>query len=416
MTVSPTLGISPFNPGPLENFAAMQSQQLQQFGQQLRQDVTTIQGNEQLKDMAQQLQGVNPGLVDDGKGGLMPDPNFASQMTQAIAANPLGAHTPAGISIISQLGAAHQGALQQAIWAQRIGGMEGVAGINQTGRANVAGINQQGRETTAGINQHEINFAPNPDDPSAPPTLQVNPNAPTSGAGKWRVNGNIMYNDVTGERKDMTQYQSGNWKPVQEGDGTYNQEVNTKTGEFRPISSQGGTPTAPKPIEIAPGAIVQQGGKVTATNPKPVPAPVVPSQLYETQRATTKSWEDAGEALNKAQTALTIAGGKVGDGSKEDLAVTDARMAVMGRARDADRANKAVEEAKHPVIPGLSPLSNIGALAAPSGQLSPPPTQVAAPQRVFKDEQEALASGAKKGDVVMIINPATKNPERARLE
>lgn len=42
-------------------------------------------------------------------------------------------------------------------------------------------------------------------------------------------------------------------------------------------------------------------------------------------------------------------------------------------------------------------------------------TEVTQPQ-TFKDEAEAIASGAKRGDIVILINPATGKPAKARLE
>lgn len=254
MNISPTLGITPINTAPISQFGAAASAQLQQFGAQLRDDITTIQGNEQLKNMAQQLQGVDP---TDLSG------NFPSQMTQAIASNPLGAHTPAGISILSTLGNAHQGAIQQAIWGQRIAGNLAVTGMKTDASQANANTNANAKETAAGINKGEINFAPNPGDPSAPPSLQVNPN---QGQGKWAVRDGTLYNDTTGENYSVSKL--GDWVPQVNSDGSVKQMRNKTTGEFQPIENFGGTPSGPKPITLGSGAEALQGGTVIGSNPK----------------------------------------------------------------------------------------------------------------------------------------------------
>jgi hypothetical protein len=138
MTISPTLGISnQYNPGPMEQYAAIASQGLQQLGAQVQQDITTIQTNQQLKSLANDLQGIDPTDTTS--------PKFGSQMTQAVLNNPLAAHSPVGMQAINQLGASHQAAL---LSATRLG----VANIGAGARVDSAGIGAASRESVAGIN------------------------------------------------------------------------------------------------------------------------------------------------------------------------------------------------------------------------------------------------------------------------
>lgn len=104
MTISPTLGITPIDTAPIMQFGQAASQQLQQFGQQLRQDITTIQTNQQLRGMADAL----PTDVDPKT-----NPDFYHQMNTAATQFPLAAHTSVGASILSRLGAAHADAMQE---------------------------------------------------------------------------------------------------------------------------------------------------------------------------------------------------------------------------------------------------------------------------------------------------------------
>lgn len=75
----------------------MQSQLLQQLGQQVRQDVQTIQTNRQLQGLAQAAQNVNVESTD-----------FPKQAIGLLSQYPMAAQTPVGAAAISQLGMAHR--------------------------------------------------------------------------------------------------------------------------------------------------------------------------------------------------------------------------------------------------------------------------------------------------------------------
>lgn len=132
ITISPTLGISnQYNPAPMEQYAQIASQGLQQLGAQVQQDITTIQTNQQLRGLQSDLQGINPA---DTKS-----PAFGAQMTRAVLNNPLAAHSPVGMEAINQLGQAHQAALQSDT-------RMGVAGIGANARVTGAQIGADARE------------------------------------------------------------------------------------------------------------------------------------------------------------------------------------------------------------------------------------------------------------------------------
>lgn len=149
MTISPTLGISnQYNPAPMEQYAAIASQGLQQLGAQVQQDITTIQTNQQLRGLQSDLQGINP---TDTKS-----PAFGAQMTRAVLNNPLAAHSPVGMEAINQLGQAHQAALQSdtrlGVAGLGAGAREYSADVGAGARTDVAGINADSRENIANIN------------------------------------------------------------------------------------------------------------------------------------------------------------------------------------------------------------------------------------------------------------------------
>lgn len=109
MVIDPSLGIRPANLAPLEANQQQMMTGLQQLGLQLRNDLQTIQTNRQLQSFGQQLQDIRPDSND-----------FAPQIVQAIAQNPLAAHSPAGIAIINQLGDAHKAYIQTTLLAQKL--------------------------------------------------------------------------------------------------------------------------------------------------------------------------------------------------------------------------------------------------------------------------------------------------------
>ena len=224
MTLSPTLGISPVSTAPISNFGAVASEQLQQLGQQLRQDITTIQSNEQLKSLGSQLSGLNPGLVpqmdqdgqplkdNSGKPILGPDPNFAAGMTQAISQNPLGAHTPAGISIISQLGAQHSAYLNSLNLQNKLSTQQAIATGHDTTRSNIADTTVGGRTDVANINaQSRSDVA---DTNAASRTDVANIKADMFGNRLYRLNPGERLIDGTGKLIDQVPATEKAFKPI----------------------------------------------------------------------------------------------------------------------------------------------------------------------------------------------------------
>jgi len=121
MTISPTLGITPIDTAPIMRFGEAASQQLQQFGQQLRNDLTTIQTNQQLQGFAQSLPNdVNPNS----------NPDFYSQINSAASQYPLAAHSPVGMSILNQLGKAHSDAMQTLLLGEKLNQYKAQPGTN----------------------------------------------------------------------------------------------------------------------------------------------------------------------------------------------------------------------------------------------------------------------------------------------
>jgi len=122
-------------------FGEAASQQLQQFGQQLRNDLTTIQTNQQLQGFAQSLPNdVNPNS----------NPDFYSQINSAASQYPLAAHSPVGMSILNQLGKAHSDAMQTLLLGQKLNTQQAIATGHDITRENVAQTGAQSRENVAG--------------------------------------------------------------------------------------------------------------------------------------------------------------------------------------------------------------------------------------------------------------------------
>jgi hypothetical protein len=133
MEVSDTLGVRPVDTQPIMQFAAAQSQGLQQLGAQVQDDLTTITTNHQLNNLGAALSNLDP-----------TDEKFPVKMAQAVMANPLAAHTPVGIAAINQLGQAH-------IWAGRVGaqmyGIDSRADVGYDRNAVSAENNQNTNQT-----------------------------------------------------------------------------------------------------------------------------------------------------------------------------------------------------------------------------------------------------------------------------
>jgi len=121
MTISPTLGITPIDTAPIMRFGDAASQQLQQLGQQLRNDITTIQTNRQLQDFAQAL----PTDVDPNN-----NPDFYRQINSAASQYPLAAHSPVGMSILNQLGKAHADSMQTLLLGEKLNQYKAQPGTN----------------------------------------------------------------------------------------------------------------------------------------------------------------------------------------------------------------------------------------------------------------------------------------------
>lgn len=325
MTVSPTLGITPINTAPISQFGAAASAQLQQFGAQLRDDITTIQGNEQLKNMAQQLQGANPNSMDG---------SFASQMTQAISQNPLGAHTPAGISILAQLGNAHTNYVQSSLLGQKLNAYKPLPGTSDLFSPGTGDVQQTGatplrptRPVVVGKGAGGV-YDPNTGAFQSADDLGIPQNSP----GKWKLNGGVMYNDTTGEQKDVTPFIKDNWNPVLNGDGSVSHYLNKSTGEVKLPEDMGAPATTPKPITLGPGAEAIQGGTVIGTNPK------ADSTQTRSNPAGAKLIDQHQKDVDSASDALADAATTFGI---EDAKKQKSDAGKWGSGYDADKWNAA---------------------------------------------------------------------------
>lgn len=113
------LGIPSYDPSLDRLNMQLQSQAIQQLGQQVRQDLQQIQTNRQLTKFTEGLVGLSPQSQDFSKGviGLMQQ-------------YPMAAHSPIGQAAINQLGAEHklwqQEQLRNATPYQAVGGGYGV--------------------------------------------------------------------------------------------------------------------------------------------------------------------------------------------------------------------------------------------------------------------------------------------------
>lgn len=91
------LGISDFDPSADINYGRTTSIALQQLGNQLREDMTAIQTNKQVKSLGETLKNLNP---QSGR--------FPTDLMSAAVAHPLGVQHPVGQMAITTLGAAHK--------------------------------------------------------------------------------------------------------------------------------------------------------------------------------------------------------------------------------------------------------------------------------------------------------------------
>ena len=166
----PTLGITPYEPAVDINFGRTMTAGLEQLGAQLREDMTAVMANRQVKNLGSALSQIDP-----------KSDQFQTQVIQAAMQNPLGAMHPAGQMAITTLGAAHKAWEQEQLVDKRI-----TAQANQPSYGGFGGGGIVNRKTG------EVVREPTPRREPAPRAGAVNPALKSYETEKSRLDAAVL--------------------------------------------------------------------------------------------------------------------------------------------------------------------------------------------------------------------------------